>query len=180
MNDGNPVREKQFSDLIERHHMHIRMRCWFRSDGDPALCAELVQDCYLDLWHHLSDLRPDASPRQERSWVAWRCRNVFSHRLRRRRRWWLPLDKVPDDKVPVADDSGALRRQVEEYASDLGPRELHYLRLYLDGYSNTEIAEKLNISVDSVYKMRRRVIDKMRQKAIPHNHESTKNYRADD
>lgn len=170
--DTLAILEARFDRLVECHHLLIRKLCWARCGGDPTRCAELVQDCYIALWRRLPDLRPDATARQERSWVAWLCRSVLSHRLRRRRHWWLPLNTVSD--LPV-DDSNTLRRQVEELATGLAPREQLYLRLYLDGYSNDEIARELDIAVDSVYKMRHRVIERMKHNANPNNNGTAQN-----
>ena len=162
MSDEKAAQQERFAGLIERYHLLVRKLCWRCSKGDPVRCAELVQECYIALWRRLPDLRADAGERQVRSWVAWRCRSVLQHRLRRRRRTWQPLDTVTDD-YPA--DTENLRAKVEELAVGLTEREERYLQLLLDGYTHKEIAVQLEIALDSVYKMRLRVLEKMKQNA---------------
>ena len=155
--------EGRYVVLIERHRSLIRGLCWRRSRGDINRCTELVQGCYLALWRAMPKLHEGIPLRQERSWVAWQCRNALSHLLGRKRHWWLPLDTVAD--TLEADTGLADRERLEELAEGLSPREWRYLQLLLDGYNTDEIADMLQIKPDSVYKMRRRVIDKMKQNA---------------
>jgi RNA polymerase sigma factor (sigma-70 family) len=164
MEEGIAILKKRFDELIGCHRLLIRKICWKYSDNDAAKCGELVQECYLHLWHCIADMPPDIGGKQGRTWVAWRCRRALSHHFRRRKRWWLPLDKVPEDKEAI-DDGNALREQVDELTDGLTLRERHYLQLYLDGYSHEEISEKLSIEIDSVYKMRHRIIEKMNRNA---------------
>lgn len=166
MNDRNAILEERFVGLIERQRMLVRTICWKYSDGDAGKCAVLVQECYLALWRRLPSLEGDdtLSPRRERSWVAWICRSALSHHFKRRRHWWQPFDRVPDGSVAV-DDDNSQREQVEDLAATLPPREQRFIQLYLDGYHYDEIAVELGIEINSVYKMRRRIIEKMKKNA---------------
>ena len=76
----------------------------------------------------------------------------------------MPLDDVPDDSF-VIDPDNTLREHLEALAENLTDRERLYLQLYLDGYSHHEIAQHLDIKTDSVYKMRQRIIEKMKRNA---------------
>ena len=168
MSDDKAARQEQFAGLIERYHMLVRKLCWRYSNGDPVRCAELVQDCYIALWRRLPDLRPDAGERQRRSWVAWRCRSALQHSLGRRRHRWHPLDTVADN---YADDTGEQRDKVEELAVGLTDREQRYLSLLLDGYTHKEIAALMDRELDTIDKMRLRIMEKMRQNANTQHHE---------
>ncbi len=76
----------------------------------------------------------------------------------------MPLDEVEQEDYPW-DEEHPLRERLEELSAGLTERELHYLQLYLDGYTHDEIADKLEIKTGSVYKMRLRIIEKMKQNA---------------
>ena len=165
MNDDYAVLEERFVGLIQRHRTLIRSLCWHRTNGDVERCAELVQECYIALWRALPALRADLASWQERGWVYWRCRSVFSRRYRRRQRWWLPLDAVPD--ALLAEKAAADRERLEELAENLSPREQRYLQLLLEGYDTAEIAEQLHVGTDAVYKIRQSIIKKMKQNATP-------------
>lgn len=163
MNEEIAILEERFVGLIARHRTLVRTLCWRKSQNSVDRCAELVQACYLAIWRNLPKLNAGSSKREELFWVFWRCRSAISHHLGRQR-LWQSLDELPENKT-VADEGNALREQVEELAVGLPPREQRCLQLYLDGYSYEEIAQDLGIKVDSVFKMRRRIIEKMKQNA---------------
>lgn len=160
---------KRFEDLVQRHRHLVYQLCWLRSSGDEALCGELVQDCYIALWRRLDSLRPGAHVLQQRTWVLWQCRSAFSHR-RHRRHTWRPLDEDLAAILAAPDDSPQ-RELIEELAAPLDDRERRLLDLLLAGYSQREIALLLGVQTDSVKKMRRRIIDKMRQNYRRNNNE---------
>ena len=166
MNDRNAILEERFVGLIERQRMLVRTICWKYSDGDAGKCAVLVQECYVALWRRLPSLKAGGalSRRRERSWVVWVCRSALSHHFKRRKHWWQPFGKVPDNSM-VVDDSNSMREHIEDLVATLPPREQRFIQLYLDGYHYDEIAEELGIQINSVYKMRRRIIEQMKRNA---------------
>ena len=107
-------------------------------------------------------LRHDADVIQEGAWVIWQCRSVFSHRKRRKRFEWVPIDSHLSDTYPVPKEEGYLEL-LGELAVHLNEQQRHTLTLILHGYTIKEIAETLNIKPDSVKKQRQRIIEKMRQ-----------------
>jgi RNA polymerase sigma factor (sigma-70 family) len=118
-----------------------------------------MQDCLAALWHFRHSLRPDASPAQERLWVKYHCRSVFSHRKRRWEPQFTPLD---EDRLP-AEEPPDNRAVIEELACNLSDRERHILDLILDGYSRSEIAALLDLKAGTVTQIRFRIIEKMKQ-----------------
>ena len=46
-----------FDGLLKRHRGLIRTLCWRHSSYSDTTCRELVQDCYVAIWFHLSSLR---------------------------------------------------------------------------------------------------------------------------
>jgi len=149
-----------FDGLLKRHVGLIRTLCWRHSSYSDTTCRELVQDCYVAIWFHLSSLREDSNIWQQMTWVAWQCQSVFSHRLRHRFHDWLPIDDHLADTL--ADSDGLSQRElIEELATDLNPRERSLLTLFLEGYHQNEIAEKLETTPAAVKKMKQRIISKM-------------------
>ena len=135
-------RYNDFDGLMLRHKALIRRLCWWHSGGESALCSDLMQEVAIDLWHYRHTLRPDATEQQERLWVKYHCRSVFSHRRRRKK-----IDTVP----------------LEDLATGLSPHEHQLLEMLLNGYGIGEIAEAMQIKASSASQLRLRVIGKMRE-----------------
>ena len=152
-------RYNDFDRLILRHKALIRRLCWWHSGGETDLCADLMQEVAAALWRCRHSLRPDATEQQERLWVKYHCRSIFSHRRRRKRIVTVPLE----EGCEVAECVDELRETLEELAAGLSPHEHRLLELLLDGYSVGEIAEMLQIKASSVSQLRLRVIGKMRE-----------------
>ena len=162
MTHTRDVRYDIFDNLMERHSKLIRKLCWRHSSGSEALCNELVQECYIYIWFHLQSLHRNATALQEKTWIAWQCRSVFSHRRRRRSRDWLPIDGYLADVLPDPTNS-SVREQIAEMSIDLNESERCTLELMLKGYTVEETAIMQNIKPDSVKKQRQRIVRKMKQ-----------------
>ena len=163
MVEGEKDKYKLFDDLINRYRRLIRKLCWRYSSGSENWCDKLVQDCYIAIWSHLPSLRPDAHPLQRTAWVVLQCRSVFSHRRRGKIPDWISIDEQLADSLSAPDDSGR-REMIEGFSADLPPKEQRLLTLMLEGYGQKEIAEKMNMNVEAVKKMRQRLIKKIRVK----------------
>lgn len=153
---------EQFDNLVERNRGLIRRLCWRHSSGSHTLCDELVQDCYVSIWLHLSSLRPDSTTLQKTAWVAWQCRSVFSHRRRRR-----PSDGVDDlmYDTTTEPERNYMSELIETLAVNLTPKERALLELILEGSPPKELEEKLEMTTEAIKKMRQRIISKMKQTA---------------
>lgn len=152
-------RYDDFDNLMLRHKTLIRRLCWWHSGGEDALCADLMQEVATALWHYRHTLRPDATAQQERLWVKYHCRSVFSHRRRRHTIETEPLGEQHDTAEPV--DSH--RETLEDLATCLTPHEHELLEMLLNGYSVAEIAERMHIKAASVSQLRQRIVIKMRE-----------------
>lgn len=101
------------------------------------------------------------------SWLCALARNSAHDFLRSRRREpWLGAagDEAtaaePPSDTPDAFGLCASREQarlVRDMVETLSPRDREFLGLYLDGLSPTEIAERLGISVNTVYSKRHKI-----------------------
>jgi len=162
MTRSKDVRYERFDDLIERHGKLVRRLCWRHSSGSESVCEELVQDCYISIFLHITSLRSGANVLQEATWVVWQCWSVFSRWKRRRKRDYIPLDELMSDTCPDATDNELLE-QIKELSVNLTPKESETLEMILKGYTVKEIAERANLQPDSIKKQRQRIIQKMKQ-----------------
>lgn len=155
----NRMRYEDFDAIVTRHKTLIRRLCWWHADGNSSLCADLMQEAVTALWHYRHTLRPEATAQQERLWVKYHCRSVFSHRRRRKN-----LDTVPlNEKIDFAEPTNSHRETIEDLAIGLTLHEHQMLDLLLEGYNIAEIAELMNIKPASASTLRQRIIAKMRQ-----------------
>lgn len=167
MTDADRQPYARFDALIERHAAFVNRLCLLHADGNGNRCAELVQECYIALWHYLPGLREEALPLQERLWVMWHCRSVFSHlRHGKKPPPWMPLDDNMADTLGQPDDD-PLRDSIEALASVLTPHEQKALWLMAEGYTVREMAREMNIKHDSAAKLRHRIYTKLRQRFNP-------------
>lgn len=150
-------RYDDFDRMVMRHKGYIRKLCWWYAAGDEPVCTELVQEVLEQLWIYREKLRAGVSEWQERAWVKYHCRSVFSHRRRRRCR-----ETVSLDECEVAEPTNNLRETLLDMADDLTAHEMEVLQLILEGYQPAEIAEKMGVKAHSISQLRFRMIEKMR------------------
>lgn len=150
-------RYDDFDRMVIRHKGYIRKLCWWYAGGDELVCTELVQAVLEQLWMYREKLREGASEWQERAWVKYHCRSVFSHRRRKKRHEMVSLEGCE-----VAEPTNNLRETLLDMADDLTKHEMEVLRLILDGYRPAEIAERMGVKAHSISQLRTRMIEKMR------------------
>ena len=160
--DGKTMCEQNdIEHIIENNRRLIERLCISASAGNTELCADLVCECYLWMWHRRGTLRPDAGSLQVKAWVIWQCKSVFSHRMRSARPRHVSLDTLPE-KALASDSGNDHAELLEELAVDLRPRERRMLELLLEGYSTAEIAAMMGISTMAAKTLRHRMIESMR------------------
>lgn len=52
MTTNDRQKYEHFYGLIERHKALIERLCMRRASGDIRYCAELRQECYINIWKH--------------------------------------------------------------------------------------------------------------------------------
>ena len=163
MDDSDRTRYSDFDALIARHQGLIRSLCWWYGGGDAVRVADLMQDVLLHLWHYRHTLREGSTPREERAWVRVRCRSVVEHQRRRPQVKTVPLEAAQQ----VAADDHRDRDFIESLATDLTAEEHRLLELVLDGYTDGEIGEALQVGTVKVRRLRATMIEKMKKRANP-------------
>lgn len=158
-------RHSVYTELLQRHRKMVWGLCWKQAHGHYERCCDLVQEVSIALWLHFDDLRPDASPREERAWVRWWTRSVLDLQRRKERPSLLPLTARVADTV-AADDLLMQKEEMEHLMAALNPEERELVRLHIEGYRSEEIAETMRLSRDAVYQRFHRAVVKMRRVAL--------------
>ena len=158
-------RHSVYTELLQRHRKMVWGLCWKQAHGHYERCCDLVQEVSVALWLHFDDLRPDASPREERAWVRWWTRSVLDLQRRKERPSLLPLTAMVADTV-AADDLLMHKEEMEHLMAALSPAEQELVRLHIEGYRSEEIAETMGLSRDAVYQRFHRAVVKMRRVAL--------------
>ena len=159
MTDSNKTRYTEFDALVERHQGLIRSLCWRDAGGDAGMCADLMQEVLMQLWRQRHRLRAGVSRGEEREWVRLQTRNVLQHH----RRHPLPPLVSLDEAAQVAVDAVDHRAELEALAAGLSEQEHRLLQLLTEGYSQVEIAALWQMHPDSVGRLKRQMIEKMKK-----------------
>ena len=120
--------------------------------GDRAEAEDVAQDALMRLWKIAPDWRQGEA--QVTTWLYRVVANLCTDRLRKRR--GVALDAVPEPE----DDAASPAEQMQERArvdalqaalNDLPDRQRQAVVLrHIEGFSNPEIAEVMEISVEAV------------------------------
>lgn len=146
-----------YAALVRRNASLIRWLCLRQADGDSTLCDDLVQEALLGLWLHLDSYRRSFP---EKLWVEWQVRTILYDY--RRHRLPPPEQLAFDVADSLAEEAVHTREQLEELTSHLTADERDLVRLHLDGYKTGEIASRLDLTPNAVYKRMKKVIEKLR------------------
>ena len=144
--------------MVKRNTRIIRAICWSLASKDEERCADLMQEVLLSLWRYRHTLRRDATAKDERNWVRWHCRSVWSHQQRRQQLPTVSLDALGDLPDGEADYHGL----VEDLATGLDGRERNLLELFLQGYSIAEAGRLLGLGRKNAYRLYHEMVKKMR------------------
>ena len=151
---------EHFYHLIERHKALIEGLCIRRASDDSHRCAELIQECYIQIWRHETQISTDMSPAREALWVYWLCRSAFSRWLfLQRTHTWLPLHNNMSD----AGNDSPLPDSIDALVSVLTPHERGAFKLMAEGYTPQEMARELGITHRSAVQLRYRIVAKLRR-----------------
>ncbi|MBQ8704338.1 MAG: sigma-70 family RNA polymerase sigma factor [Bacteroidales bacterium] len=146
-----------YTALVRRNASLIKWLCMRQSDGDSALCDDLVQEVLLGLWLHIDSYRRSVP---EKVWVGWQVRTILHDW--RRHRLPPPAQLAFEVADSLAEEAIHTREQLEELTSYLTDSERDLVQRHLDGYKTKEIAEQLDLSSNAVYKRMKKVMEKLR------------------
>jgi RNA polymerase sigma-70 factor, ECF subfamily len=170
-------------DLYDRH-ARITLAVILRVVQDRQIAEELLQEAMLQLWRHAS--RYDGRAGGVRPWLLTIAHNLALNDLRRRRRH--PQDTphvraVDDTLMESIFDPGATpedavwdstrRKLLTTAIDDLSTPQQEILSMYARGYSQSEIAERLDQPLGTVKTRMRRGLLQLRAALHPHGQDLT-------
>ena len=153
-----------FACLVERHGLRFRAIA-MRTCKDQALAEEMVQEAFVKLW-----TRPSAFNAKKARFTTWFHRVVVNRcldELRKKKPDALPEDFDAVDGRPGADvdmESNSSKAVLMAALNRLSDRQKSALSLsYLDGYSNLEAAEIMELNLKAYESLLVRARAKMRE-----------------
>ncbi len=152
-----------FACLVNRHGLRFRAIA-MRTCGDQMMAEEMVQEAFVKLW-----TRSDRFDQGKAKFTTWFHRVVVNRcldELRRRRPTALPEGYDAADTRPGADtligQEGSSKHLAAALAR-LSERQRNALTLsYMDGYSNSEAADIMELNIKAYESLLARARAKMR------------------
>lgn len=153
-------RNSAYYKLLERYRPMVWRLCWRHARGDWDRCNDLVQEVSIALWEHFGQLRPNATPQEQRAWVRWQARSVLD--LQRRKQHLVTVPFTDAMTETLVDEPESDKEKVAEVMELLTPEEQRLVRLQLCGYNVAEVAQIMHLTRDAVYQRMHRIIAKAR------------------
>lgn len=162
------TRQAAFSELVRRFQDMV-YGCALAMVGDHQLAQDVAQETFLAAYRHIAQVRePLAFPGWLRRLVLTQC-----HRATRGNHLSTqPLESV--DQLPSAEPQLATVVEQQEAHDNLWraiqalaeTQRMATILVYIDGYSQQEVAAFLNVSVDTVKKRLERARNQLRARMI--------------
>ena len=172
MRASDPDDQEAWEDFVYYYEdfLNLVFRRFLLSKSD---CEDLKQEVLLTLWQKLCDY--DEERAQFRTWLTRIIRNAVINRIKKNsNKKKLAQEEVVDMLKPYSSDDfdNLIQEEWEAYAATLAlerikplftEKAIEVFNMSLDNLNGNEISERLNISVDSVYKMKNRVIRRLQE-----------------
>lgn len=155
--------EAQFRHIFDKYYIAL---CMFANQyvEDEAVASDIAQDCFVKLWQ----LREDFMyVHQIKAFLYTAVRNKALNELEHTK----VMNEYAQKIIEMKKDSFFHDKVVEEESyrilteaiDKLPPKMKAIMRLALEGKSNTEIAETLNVSGETVHSLKKIAYRKLRQ-----------------
>ncbi|MGN7722009.1 RNA polymerase sigma-70 factor [Chitinophaga sp. 22620] len=153
--------EKAFNIIYERHFIRL-VNIAYKKTGNTAAAEELAQDVFLSFYRQMPTLREDTVP-ENYLFVALKNRIFNYHRqqLQQLRKdqalWKAPHFQAPEVNLQL--EMKELHNYIKARIAELPPQCRAVFLLSREAQlSNKEVAEKLNISVNTVEQHMRKAL----------------------
>jgi RNA polymerase sigma-70 factor (family 1) len=132
---------------------------------DSKVAEDIVQDCFVLLWQRRDRLQ---FIKTIKSYLYSTVRNQSLKHLEKQRRTAIRSTSIPDEpSIETSMIAADTAHELYQLIAALSPALQKIIRLYyLEGKSNMEIAEQLNIEPDTVTRQRLRAIMALRKAKI--------------
>lgn len=166
---GNRLtRQAAFSELVQRFQDMV-YGCALATLGDHQLAQDVAQETFLTAYRQIEQVRePVAFPGWLRRVVLTQCNRI----TRGQHLATQPLESVgqlpsPESNLATLVEEHELRDQIWRAIEALSATQrLTTILVYIDGYSQQEVAAFLNVSVDTVKKRLERARTQLRARMI--------------
>ena len=148
---------QRYEEVLTDFARHIINFCVLHGEN-RADADDLIQEINVAVWKHIGDLHDDVAPRQVNRWLQRVMRTTYVRHLRSKMPF-VSFDATLVDEPAVPADWA--REVIDELSSGLDAGEQALLQLYLDGYSNGEMATRLGVTQAAVRKRLQRIRQKM-------------------
>jgi RNA polymerase sigma-70 factor (ECF subfamily) len=161
-----------FGEFYEKTSSHL-YGVALRILRDPSAAEEILQEAYVNVWHHAGSY--EAAKSQPLTWLTTIVRNRCLDQLRRRELDTVTLSADDDDDAPAYDPpsdapspaamllAGAEARSVRDCVDklDAGPKQAIALAFY-HGMSHSELSAQLREPLGTVKSWVRRGLEKLK------------------
>lgn len=146
LKEGNP--ETEFINLLAKYERMIYKICMAFSHNNTARVKDLYQESVINLW---KAYRSYDYQKGESAWVYRICLNavISQYRTLFRNTTFESYPSKMDEWI-AQDQDDELLKELYSLISKLTPQEQALAYLYIDGYSEKDIAEMLDISISNV------------------------------
>ena len=155
--------EAQFRNIFDKYYISL---CMFANQyvGDEALAADITQECFVKLWQ----LREDFMYlHQIKSFLYTAIRNKALNELEHAKVVNEYAQKVVELQKESFFHDGVIEEEsyriLIEAIDKLPPQMKAIMQLALEGKSNSEIAETLNVSGETVHSLKKIAYRKLRE-----------------
>ena len=160
--DGTNEKCRELYKLMERHGKFVEFLCRWESYGREQWCADLMQECFLELMRRLPERDARWGEAHEKAWVYWRCRAVFvAYRRKQKRMGVVPISSELEEALTAS--SEVTRLTVDDLAACLDGPERQCFLLMAEGLSDEEIERRLGLKHRTLIQMRHNIKKKLHQ-----------------
>ena len=152
---------EKYRQILLRNRTVVWKVCERYAGRDRDLLKDLVQEVSLAIFLDIGKLREDVAPHKEKAWVRWQCRAAIKKYLLKNRPTFDELNEAVSSRMVL--EQSQVEERMEEIMSHLTGDEKEMVQMELDGYNTDETAQKLGISVNTLYQRKHRMIVKLQK-----------------
>ena len=160
--DINLSNDKEFKDLLDRFYISL-CKFAFHYIESEGISEDIVQDCFVKLWEIRSDFQ---YLHQVKSFLYTSIRNRAINELEHNKVVNAYQKKILDKSSELFFHDHLIEEETYRILNDainkLPNRTRQIMLLSLEGMSNTEIAETLGISRETVHSLKKSAYKKLR------------------